>query len=62
MKEKKVLHLRIDSDTKQSLKDEAESQNRKLSNHVETVLKQHVSKREQSKHKPKQETNGNHTI
>lgn len=55
MEDKKVLHVRIDSDTKQSLKTEAESQNRKLSNHVETVLKKHVEKQEVIKHKSKKE-------
>jgi hypothetical protein len=55
MESKKLIHVRIDADTKISLNKEAVSQNRKLSNHVETVLKKHVEKLETSKHQPKKE-------
>lgn len=55
MEEKKVLHVRIDADTKRALKAEGESQNRKLSNHVETLLKKHVEKQEVIKHQSKKE-------
>lgn len=44
--EKKVVSVRLDEDFIQKLRDIAEQQNRSLSNLVETVLKDYVSKQE----------------
>lgn len=42
--EKKVVSIRLDEQFIQELKDVAEIQNRSLSNLIETVLKEYVSK------------------
>jgi predicted transcriptional regulator len=44
--EKKVVSVRLDEEFIQKLKELAEQQNRSLSNLVETVLKDYVSKQE----------------
>lgn len=44
--EKKVVSVRLDEDFIQKLKELAEQQNRSLSNLVETVLKDYVSRQE----------------
>ena len=44
--EKKVVSVRLDEEFIQKLKELAEKQNRSLSNLVETVLKDYVSKQE----------------
>lgn len=49
MADKKLIHVRIDSDIKDNLNKECREQNRSLSNHVETVLKKHVQKNETNK-------------
>jgi predicted HicB family RNase H-like nuclease len=51
---KKPLPVRVEEATISKLKLEAEEQNRSLSNHVDTVLTQHVNKKPQA-HTPKQE-------
>lgn len=52
---KKQLPARVDEEIQNSLKQEAKTENRTFSNHVETVLKKHVEKQEVSKHKSKKE-------
>lgn len=42
---KDILHMKIEHELKKSLQDEAERQNRNLSNLVETVLKQYMEGR-----------------
>ena len=44
--EKKVVSVRLDEEFIQKLKELAEQQNRSLSNLVETILKDYVSKQE----------------
>lgn len=43
---KKQLPVRIEESTIEALKVDAESENRSLSNHVDTVLKKHLEKKE----------------
>lgn len=43
---KKLIPARVDTDIQDKLKDEAIIENRTFSNHVETVLKKHVEKKE----------------
>ncbi|NGO90278.1 CopG family transcriptional regulator [Halomonas sp. 141] len=42
---KDILHMKIDGELKKALQDEAERQNRNLSNLVETVLKAYMEKK-----------------
>lgn len=46
MGEKKLIPARVDTDIQDKLKIEADEENRTFSNHVETVLKRHVEKKE----------------
>ena len=52
---KKPLPVRIEETTINKLKEQAKEENRTLSNHVDTVLTKHVSKKEIT-HTPKRET------
>lgn len=51
---KKPLPVRVEETTIEKLKEQASSENRSLSNHVDNVLTKHVSKQEVS-HTPKKE-------
>lgn len=48
--EKKVVSIRLDEDFIEELKECAKSDNRPLSNFIETILKEYVKKQKKQKH------------
>jgi hypothetical protein len=54
---KKQMNCRVDTNVQDAIKKEAEQENRRFGNHVETILKKHIAKKEQVKHTPKKENN-----
>lgn len=52
---KKQIPARVDEEIQDFLRDEAKAENRPFSNHVETVLKKHMTSKKVQSHQPKQE-------
>jgi len=56
--QKPKLNARVRQTTQDKLKEHAEQDGEKFSNHVDTVLTKHVENREGEKHQPKKEYGG----